>query len=553
MVGVKGLKPSTSRSQTERAINCATPRCVYLGDYSVFLSVFPVVFCRAFGYDKDMIRALLDKLFRRQLPWYERHFAWLVVLGVGIAMALSLTIGLLQSVWFDEAYSILLAKQPVAELLRLTSLDTHPPLYYLLLKGWAGIFGWSELALRSLSVLAMGGALAAGVLFVKKYFGVKAGLTALVLAAITPFLLRYGFEIRMYALASLIGVSATWALVCAVNEQNKKKQRWLFVLYAVLVALGIYTLYYLAILWIVHVVWLVWLARGRKESVVKQRWWLAYAGSVLLFLPWLPTFVSQLTNGALAPIAQQMTVENLVGVVSFLSLYQASWQLNGLLSLVAILVIGLIIYITVKAFNQVDKKQRPYLVLLALYAFLPIVLIALISLVRPMYVERYLAHTLLGFVLFIAVATWLTIQKVKHTRMLIPGIFVAVFLLGAGQLANVGNYNFQRLQIPQVNQAAKTISCKDNEVVLAADPYVAIELAYYLPKCTIHFYSEYATMGGGYAPLSDSSLRVADPEKELADETEITYVYYDEPKLTMPARLNEVKVSSFGPLHVAEY
>lgn len=26
MVGVKGLKPSTSRSQTERAINCATPR-----------------------------------------------------------------------------------------------------------------------------------------------------------------------------------------------------------------------------------------------------------------------------------------------------------------------------------------------------------------------------------------------------------------------------------------------------------------------------------------------------------------------------------------------
>ena len=29
LVGVKGLKPSTSRSQTERAINCATPRCVH--------------------------------------------------------------------------------------------------------------------------------------------------------------------------------------------------------------------------------------------------------------------------------------------------------------------------------------------------------------------------------------------------------------------------------------------------------------------------------------------------------------------------------------------
>ena len=41
MVGVKGLKPSTSRSQTERAINCATPRCVYGLDrlYSVFTQI----------------------------------------------------------------------------------------------------------------------------------------------------------------------------------------------------------------------------------------------------------------------------------------------------------------------------------------------------------------------------------------------------------------------------------------------------------------------------------------------------------------------------------
>lgn len=500
-----------------------------------------------------MIRALLDKLFHKQKPWYERHFAWLVVPGVGIAMALSLTIGLLQSVWFDEAYSIMLAKQPVAELLRLTSLDTHPPFYYLLLKGWAGLFGWSELALRSLSVLAMGGALATGALLVKRYFGVKAALMALVFAAATPFLLRYGFEIRMYALASLIGVLATWVLASAVNEENKKKQRWLLVVYAVLVALGVYTLYYLAILWLAHAVWLVWLAWSRKENLFKQRWWLAYAGSALLFLPWLHTFLAQVSNGALAPIAQQMTVENIVGVVSFLTLYQASWQLGGLVSLVIIVVIGLVIYVSVTAFKQVDKKQKPYLVLLAFYAFLPIILIALISLLRPMYVERYLAHTLLGFVLFLAVATWVAVQKAPRNRWVIPGFFLAVFVLGAGQLAQVGNYNFQRLHAPQVSRAAEVISCKDNNVVLAADPYVAIELAYYLPSCNIHFYSEYATMGGGYAPLSDSPLRVSDPAKELADETEITYVYYDEPKLTMPARLSEVKVSSFGPLHVAEY
>ncbi len=44
MVGVKGLKPSTSRSQTARAINCATPRWCYLMDYNAILTEFPVFY-----------------------------------------------------------------------------------------------------------------------------------------------------------------------------------------------------------------------------------------------------------------------------------------------------------------------------------------------------------------------------------------------------------------------------------------------------------------------------------------------------------------------------
>lgn len=499
-----------------------------------------------------MIRRILEKLFGVRAPWYERHFKWLLLLGVLAAMGIGLAIGLMQSVWFDEAYSIWLAKQPMGELLRLTSLDTHPPFYYLLLKGWAAIFGWSEFALRSLSVLAMGGALATAVVLVKRIFGVRAALVALVFATFAPFLLRYGFEIRMYALASLIGIAATYVLVRAIEEKVQRKQIWLYALYAVLVALGIYTLYYMALLWIVHVVWLVWLARYRKESIFKQRWWLAYLGSVVLFLPWLFTFIKQLTNGALAPISQQMTVENMVGVMSFTFLYQPSWQLSGLLSLVIALVIGLVIYVGVCAFKQGNKKQKPYLILLALYAFLPILLIALISLARPMYVERYLAHVLVGLILFLAVATWLAVEKKRKNKWLVPGVFLAVFVFGASHLAAMGNYNFQRLHVPQVKQAAEIIACKD-DLVLAADPYVAIELAYYLPNCSINFYSEYASMGGGYAPLSDSSLRVSDPASELADEMEITYVYYDEPKLAMPSGFSETTVRSFGPLYVAEY
>jgi hypothetical protein len=44
MVGVKGLEPSTSRSQTARASQLRhTPIGGYLGDYTVSLRIFPVV------------------------------------------------------------------------------------------------------------------------------------------------------------------------------------------------------------------------------------------------------------------------------------------------------------------------------------------------------------------------------------------------------------------------------------------------------------------------------------------------------------------------------
>src|SRR6266498_48084 len=58
-----------------------------------------------------------------------------------------------QSFWFDEAYSVVQARKPLGDLLAATAADTQPPLYYLLLGLWGGLFGDSEPALRSLSAL----------------------------------------------------------------------------------------------------------------------------------------------------------------------------------------------------------------------------------------------------------------------------------------------------------------------------------------------------------------------------------------------------------------
>jgi uncharacterized membrane protein len=133
--------------------------------------------------------------------------AGLSPLAVGILWAAILLIALAlrvhdlggESIWIDEGFSVRVARLPIPELLQATRHDIHPPLYYLFLHGWIGLFGSTEVAVRSLSVVW-------GVLGVwmigrlgKRLFGTEAGLIAALLLAVSPFHVHYSQEARAYA------------------------------------------------------------------------------------------------------------------------------------------------------------------------------------------------------------------------------------------------------------------------------------------------------------------------------------------------------------------
>lgn len=203
-------------------------------------------------------------------PWLKKNYIVFIILFALIAIGISIFIGISQSVWFDEAYSIELAKKSLSQIVSLTAVDVHPPFYYFILHYWGNIFGWGELALRSLSAICLGGSVMITGLLVKKIFGYRASYFVLPFVAFSPLLIRYGFEIRMYALAGLIGISATFVLVLAKMYGNSKKSRILYFIYAVLVALGMFTLYYMALLWLAHFVWLVYQSIKGKKNYYPQ-------------------------------------------------------------------------------------------------------------------------------------------------------------------------------------------------------------------------------------------------------------------------------------------
>jgi hypothetical protein len=274
---------------------------------------------------------------------------------------------------------------------------------------------------------------------------------------------------------------------------------------------------------------------------------------VILFAPWLPTFLKQAGNGALAPIAQSMTLENLLGIISFNTVYQPIWQLDPVKSLIVLFGLLAIGWLSVQAFRVSHREQRPYLVLLALYLLVPTAILTIIGFYRPMYVERYLAHVAIGFSMFMGVAIAVTSRRIHQSGRWLGGVFIGILCLGVAHLAQTGNFNFQRLQSPAINQAAAMIACGDNATVLAADPYVAIELNYYLDSCPVRFYSDARELRGGYAPLDSSSLQVRNPAKELKNTETLYYVYYDTPRLEMPSGLKLTKRAAYGPLTVDRF
>ena len=480
-------------------------------------------------------------------------FVWVLVGSALFAGFISLMVGVHQSVWFDEAYSILLAKHSVAQLVHLTSLDTHPPLYYILLKVWAYVFGWSELALRSLSVLSMVGALVVGGLFTRKMFGSRIATGTVVVLALSPLLLRYGFEIRMYGLASLIGVAATYCLYSAYKSKDAAKRNWL-IIYVLLVAIGMYTLYYLALLWVAHVVWIMYLAVKHKWRVKSLVPYVAtYAGAAAVFLPWLPIFFRQITNGALAPIGQPLNFDQLAGIDSFNALYVPTYALTVPLTVVFLLFLAVIICAAVRG-RKTLGKYRDELALLYSYIGIPIVVLMVVSLVKSMYTERYLSHVAISLMILVGVITMVIYAQLrsKSQRVWLLVVVYGTLCIGCYNLMITGNFNFQRNERPTVNQVAANITnCGAGSELIAADPYVATELSYYLPDCHIYFVSQWSELRGGYAPFSGSPYQIKSTNSIISPL--VTYVYYGTPDQAMPNNYTIKSTHTFGSLNVTEY
>ena len=206
-----------------------------------------------------------------------------------------------QSLWNDEGTSVALAQRDLVSMTQDAARDIHPPLYYWLLGAWVRLFGTGEAAVRSLSALL-------GVVLVALTFalgrllaGRWTGLVAALLAAVSPFQVYYAQEARMYMLLAVLTAGSMLALVLLVDRSRPALPA--FVALALLEAAGLYTHYsfafVVAALNLAYLLWLAltWRAAASRGVLARQlaHWLIAQAAVLLLYLPWLPTALRQVT------------------------------------------------------------------------------------------------------------------------------------------------------------------------------------------------------------------------------------------------------------------
>ena len=205
---------------------------------------------------------MLKDLFKKRQPSLSLSKADFAVLIAGLAVFAIVSLATISnsSIWFDEAFGAYLIRFDFWNIALYTASDVHPPLYYWFLKAWSMLFGTNELALRSMSVLFAGVAIIFGFLIAKRMFGRKTAWLALLFMILSPMLVRYGQEMRMYTLVTAIAFAATYVLLIAV--ESKGRLPW--IIYGILVGLGMWTHYFIPLVWLSRWVWRGWIVREKK-------------------------------------------------------------------------------------------------------------------------------------------------------------------------------------------------------------------------------------------------------------------------------------------------
>lgn len=245
-----------------------------------------------------------------------------------VAFALRLVLILRDPLWYDENFSLALARLPLPRLIDATAGDVHPPYYYVLLWAWEKLVGSEPAWLMRIPslLLGMGAILLMARITRRAAMPQAVQIAATLFMCFSPFQVYYSSETRMYALLGflvLAGVDAIqnqqWARLGIIAAALAYTHNWGLLYDAALFALAVLT------------------NAPRLWKVII----LPFAFAAVLWLPWALTLYGQMSD-----INQSYWLTRVSPGLVILQLHQMVWGMiyNPLASMVTFIALAIGIY-----------------------------------------------------------------------------------------------------------------------------------------------------------------------------------------------------------------
>jgi len=379
------------------------------------------------------------------------------------------------ALWHDEAFSALYMRYPFKEMMYRIGLDVHPPLYYWILKAWTYAFGDGLLSLRSMSIFFGILTIYAGYLFVRKAFSnERLAIVAALFIAINPFQIQYSLEARMYTLGTFLVMLSSYFLVRAL-ESNKLRD-WLW--YALAVAAGMYTHYYMFFAIAaqgLYVLYYLYKTKKFKDSLFLKSMG-SYILALILFIPWLPTFMTQLGRVEKAywiPAPDRWSVPSTIWKMAF------GGQGNDHITLAISAIVALVV---LYYFFRETKPPIRWMILLGLVV--PFVGALLVSFKQAIYQDRYFVFTSLYFTILIAAALFLLPKyTTRRTLTILFAVACIILFFKNWHDLDVKNlfFNRQENRKPGMSAASTFINdgAKPGDKIYVGSSFVYFTFKYY--------------------------------------------------------------------------
>jgi len=330
------------------------------------------------------------------------------------------------SFWLDEALSVAYARMPwpqFVHVMQARELNMLP--YYVLLRGWIHL-GTGEWIVRSLSAIL---SIATLPLFYRlgvRLFGTRTGRIGVTLLALNPYHIRFAQEARSYSLMLLLVTASTLLFVHATESSSRSSTRaWVaYVLTGVLAAYA----HFFAILALLAQ-W-VSLAIVRPNGVAWKRAALS-AGAMCVLLAPIAAFVL-LGHADSAEWISKPTLRR----VEYLVYSIIGGDNTSGARLFAYPVYAVVLFAAGAAARgmwcaRAQGRDAEHIVLVLAGASLPIVLVLAVSIIKPIFIDKYLMECLPFAVLVMAIG----VNALRPRTLAYGALFCTLVLSAHGTFA----------------------------------------------------------------------------------------------------------------------